>query len=219
MPSSFPNFSLEYEAVHAFHFAPSIPGEYTWIALYSAVSLVIWAQIAFLYGSRFMYIIVVTGILGEVLGYALRVASAVEYDETKFVVTSLCLLIAPIALAFVNYLVAGWLVMAVGRRVYVFCWQVSAPSIAKIFLASDLVCLMLQGTGGAMLAVKNIDIVHVGNAVILTGLCVQLLFFSAYFWIVIKLRVQHEFKLKHVETLRPLFRGLFITVFLMYFRA
>jgi len=46
----------------------------------------------------------------------------------------------------------------------------------------------------------------------------QIVFFSAYFWIVLKLRFQHEFKLKYVLSLRPLFRGLFTTVMMMYLR-
>jgi len=108
--------------------------------------------------------------------------------------------------------------MAVGKRVRVFFCQVSATRIAKIFLASDLVCLLLQGAGGGLLAVGNETATSLGNAIVLAGLAVQITFFTAYLWIVLKLRFQHEFKLKHVLSLRPLFRGLFLTVGLMYVR-
>ena len=83
---------------------------------------------------------------------------------------SLCLLIGPILLAFVNYLVAGWLVMAVGKRVRVFCFMVTAPNIAKIFLSSDLLCLFLQGAGGALLSEGTETFTSLGNATVLAGL-------------------------------------------------
>jgi hypothetical protein len=203
--------------VHAFHFYPDLNWENVWLALFTFMSLVVWAQIHFLYGSKFMYIIVATGFM-EVIGYALRIECAHVYDLMVFVITSLCLLIAPIALALVNYLVAGWLVMAAERHVNVFFWEVSAPSIAKIFLASDMLSLTLQGCGGALLGSGNLTLITVGNYVILAGLSVQIVFFSAYFWIVLKLRFRHEFKFVYVPSLRPLFRGLVITILLLYVR-
>ena len=209
--------TLSNKVVNAFHYLPNQDVAWMWFTLFLVISLVIWAQIHFLYKSRFYYIIVGTGFM-EVVGYGLRVRSAQEYDLMVFIVTSLCLLVAPILLAFVNYLVAGWLVMAAGRRVHIFCFEVSATKIAKVFLASDLVCLFLQGAGGGMLAAKDINVVQMGNAVVLAGLAVQITFFTAYFYIVLRIRFEHEFKFKYVPSLKPLFQGLILTVLLMYVR-
>jgi len=200
-----------------YHYIPNDAVAYLFIALMSALTLIIAAQALFKFGgSAYMSVIVLGGII-EVLGYGTRVLVTKDYKIDTLIVTSLFLLVAPILFAFVNYLVAGWLLHAVGKRVRVLACHVSPDHIAWLFLTSDVLCMLLQGAGGAMLA-DGID-ESVANPIVLTGLAVQIVFLSAFVGVLYRLRFRPDFVFHSVESLRSLFVVLFLTTALIWLRT
>ena len=196
--------------MRVYHYIPNDDAAYLFIALFSLFVVVIFAQTELVYGGRFMHIIVLGGML-EALGYGTRVLVTENHDTGTLIVTSLFLLLAPILFAFVNYATTGWLLASVADvRVRVLLCTVSPRHIALLFLASDVVCMLLQAAGGAMLAdgVKT----SLANAIVIAGLAVQLTFLSAFSWIVLRMRFQDaQFPFKRVPSLHPLFLALLVT--------
>jgi hypothetical protein len=201
---------------HVFHYIPNDDAAYLFIALFSLFTLTILVQTAAMYGGPYMYVVVLGGVI-EVLGYGTRVLVTKNYSVGTLIATSLFLLVAPILLAFVNYLVAGWLLIAIEKKVRVLFCHVSPNHVANLFLASDVVCMLLQALGGAMLA-DGVQ-TSLANAIVIAGLVVQLTFLSAFSWIIYKMRYQNEFPYNQVLSLYPLFVALFLTTACIWLRT
>jgi len=202
--------------VYTYHYVPNIASAALDAGLFAALVLPLMI-LTFVYGGRFMYIVAATSAI-ESLGYGLRILATQEQALGPFIGSTLLLLMAPIALALVNYIVVARLVKAMGKPVPVCGIALKPSQISKLFLTSDVVCFFVQAAGGGLLSIGTEDMNQVGTAVVLTGLAIQLSFFFAFCWIVYCLRTRDEFELKFIPSLRPVFTGLVITISLLLVR-
>lgn len=94
------------------------------------------------------------------------------------------------------------------------------PSFAKtvkwFFTCSDIFCLLLQSTGGAMYA--NPENASMARVLLLIGLGAQLVFFSAFILLTIYVHVSQRYGFKGDKSFRPVFICLYATTLLMHLR-
>jgi len=165
-----------------------------------------------------MWIIPTMGFV-ESLGYGIRIVSQEKATLTPYIVSVLCILMAPIAMALVNYIVAGRVLRVTGKSLRVFGrFNMQPDHIAKIFFWGDIACFMLQGAGGGLLAIANEAVAKTGNAVVLLGLSVQLMFFLTFMWILHRIYSEPSFGVQRVPSLRTIFWGLRLTVICLLVR-
>jgi hypothetical protein len=89
---------------------------------------------------------------------------------------------------------------------------------AGFFTASDILCLCLQGGGGAMLSSTDLDTMEMGRKLLLVGLFLQLFFFGAFTVLTARLYAAPHYGFRHAKAWRPLFATLFITIALLTIR-
>jgi len=164
-------------------------------------------------GRSVMYVIVATGAM-EVLGYGLRVLCIYQPSKGVYIGTTCLLLISPVVLAFVNYVIVGDLLRASGVRL----WIINPDYLAKMFLASDIVCLIVQGGGGGLMASNSTQMFNIGRALVLFGLALQMCFFTCFTVITTVIALKEKYMLKYAPQLRAVFAGLLSTIILMYIR-
>ncbi len=152
------------------------------------------------------------------VGYVLRIQATHTQDLTLFIVSTLCLLMAPIALAVVNYVVVGKLLAYSNHTVGVGRLQLKPAHIARLFLASDVVTFFIQGGGGGLLALQDKAMNDLGQALCLVGLAIQLAFFAAFTAITVHIDKSPKFGLRQLPNIRPVFTGLYATVGLLFIR-
>ena len=99
---------------------------------------------------RFQRILVGVG-LAEALGYGLRVMATQDRTIYPYIVSTLMLLTAPIALALVNYIAVGRLLAASGAGF----GRLQPRHISRVFFYSDLTTFFIQMSGGGLLAMKS----------------------------------------------------------------
>jgi hypothetical protein len=77
--------------------------------------------------------------------------------------------------AVVNYTILGKLVRAADTKIWL------APTkVAKAFLISDVVCFFFQAAGGGQMVSTSKTMAQAGQAMVLFGLILQLVFFSVF---------------------------------------
>ena len=201
-----------------FHYAPLEFVAVAHASLFAAVTAVL-LVLTLKHGGAFMYYAVFTGVV-EALGYGLRAYCAAAPGLAVYITSTFMLLLGPITLALVNYRVVSILLAATGKKATFLGGRVSlsAKPIAKIFFISDVVCLFVQAGGGGLLAIADANANRVGTAIVLSGLAIQLVFFSGFTWILWQVATKHELGLTSVPSLRPVFSGLTGTIILLYIR-
>jgi len=199
-----------------FHYQPTPGFSLGAAGLFFFLSLLICYQTC-KYGGRFMYIVFVMG-LCEMQGYVMRYEAGQNGNVGMFIGSQFFLLVSPIALALVNYLVVGRLMAHLNLPVRVLCKTFAAQSLARFFVTSDVMCFILQASGGGMTAITDPTMQNTGRGLVVAGLVLQLCFFSMFAYIVFVLRTRDEYVLKFVPALRPVFMGEALTIALLYVR-
>ncbi|KAH6874431.1 RTA1 like protein-domain-containing protein [Thelonectria olida] len=112
------------------------------------------------------------GCLALVLGYLARVAQYFRpFDAIPFQAQVCCLIIAPAFNSAAIYLMLKHIVELFGPK-----WSLLKPKqYTVIFVAADVISLLLQATGGALavLAGENKDQLELGNNVMMGGIAFQ----------------------------------------------
>jgi hypothetical protein len=91
-----------------------------------------------------------------------------------------------------------------------------AKTVKWFFTCSDIFCLLLQSTGGAMYA--NPENASMARILLLLGLGAQLFFFSAFILLTIYVQVSQRYGCKGDKSFRPVFICLYATTLLMHLR-
>ncbi|KAH7401287.1 RTA1 like protein-domain-containing protein [Pyrenochaeta sp. MPI-SDFR-AT-0127] len=121
----------------------------------------------------------IIGTIFEIIGYAARaMGKSKPYNKGPYIIQALLILLAPILFAASIYMLLGRIIRATGSASY--C-MVRLKWLTKIFVGGDIVCFLAQAGGGGILAgadsKKSADL---GKAVILTGLCLQMVIFGLF---------------------------------------
>lgn len=224
MPNNDSNYAATFYS-YTYHYWPSL-----WLMILASV-LFFLATIAsftstallrrqpYRKGVKFMYIIPAMGLV-EVIGYVCRIAT-VELATNKlnaYIVGTLAILAAPIALALVNYIAVARVLQYVGRSVRVLGLDIKAGTIAKLFFGSDLTCFVVQMTGGSLLAFQKQELTDAGTAIMQAGLIIQLVFFSGFVYILSVITFDSSYVVRHIPSLKNFLVGEWITATLLYIR-
>ena len=163
--------------------------------------------------SWFMLTITVTAAF-EVAGYAARIHMLQQPSMTPYVTSQGLLIISPVLLSIVNYIAVGRIL----RLVDTSKGWLKPAWVGWLFTASDLFCLLLQGSGGGMSASAEESSRNLGKNLLLVGLGIQMFFFTLFLGITIYIHRCKAYNLRGNSLLRPVFIGLYSTIGLMYVR-
>ncbi|GBF96335.1 hypothetical protein Rsub_09405 [Raphidocelis subcapitata] len=187
-----------------FHEEPSLAAAAAALALYLAVTLAVTA-VTVRTRAWFMLTVSLTGAL-EALGFVMRILLLTRTPTLMlFIQMEAFLVIPPVLLAIVEYICTGRLLAALATR--------HSAWVARLFTASDLLCLALQGAGGALCAAPATA--QTGTRLLLVGLSLQLGFFTAFTAITVGV---HRRSFARDAAARPLFACLYATISLLYVR-
>ena len=163
--------------------------------------------------SWFMLTITVTAVL-EFAGYAARVHMLQNPSMGPYVTSKALLIISPVLLSIVNYITVGRIL----RYVDTSKGWLKPAWVGWIFTASDIFCLLLQGSGGGLSASVDASSRTLGKNLLLVGLAIQMFFFTIFLCITVYIHRCRAYNLMGNEQFRPIFIGLYSTIGLMYVR-
>jgi hypothetical protein len=115
----------------------------------------------------------------------------------------------------VNYAVVGKLMRASGQSMG--RWM-QPHHVTRFFFASDMLCLFIQGAGGAQMSSADPNAAKLGQTTILAGLALQLGFFAAFTWVAARMRASAVFQLHRVRNIGLVYRVLYATIGLLFIR-
>ncbi|EFJ41301.1 hypothetical protein VOLCADRAFT_33026, partial [Volvox carteri f. nagariensis] len=182
------------------------------LILYLVISIVVFA-ITCKTRSWFMLTVVLTGLL-EAAGFLSRVMMVQSPTYIGYVLMQCFLIISPVLLAIVEYICLGKMtgMTKAGRESRLMRWQ------SRLFALSDVLCLTVQGSAGAMLASKDPGTSLFGRKLMLAGLAAQLVFFTCFTCLCAYVQRSPRFGLGTLKPARHVFWTLYCTIALMYGR-
>ncbi|CAG8232621.1 unnamed protein product [Penicillium salamii] len=98
-------------------------------------------------------------------------------STTVYAIQNLLILLAPTLYAASIYMVLGRLIIFLRGKHLSY---MPVKYLTKIFVLGDILSFILQGTRGDVMSNRSANLLAVGQWIIVAGLCVQLLFFSAF---------------------------------------
>lgn len=114
----------------------------------------------------------------ECVGYVCRLISAQNLDALgPYIIQSIFILIGPAFYAATIYMVLGEIIRVLGAEVHAF---IPVRYMTKIFVIGDVVSLLLQAAGGGIQGGGTLEMLHLGEKLIIVGLFVQIAFFGFF---------------------------------------
>ncbi|PYI00856.1 RTA1 like protein [Aspergillus sclerotiicarbonarius CBS 121057] len=114
----------------------------------------------------------------QIIGYAARAAAHFnDKSTTVYALQTLLILLAPTLYAASIYMVLGRIITFLHAQ---HLSVIPVKWMTKIFVSGDILSFLLQGAGGGIMSSGSSNSLKIGQWVIVTGLCVQLLFFGAF---------------------------------------
>lgn len=111
-------------------------------------------------------------------GYVGRLfSSADKLALIPFLINTLFLLVAPALFAASIYIILGRLMVLVDGAKYSV---VPVNWVTKLFVAGDVLSFLMQSAGGGLLGSKKMDMMDMGEKLIIAGLFVQIGFFGFF---------------------------------------
>ncbi|CEI99700.1 hypothetical protein RMCBS344292_13782 [Rhizopus microsporus] len=216
IPSAFANRPAGDKAWLVFHYIPNQPLSIVSLVVYIIFMLYFAYRVYKTKSRRFLYILAFTAFM-EVVGYLIRAMCYSFTSIARFAVMNLFLLLAPNALALVNYKTLGEMIRL--SRVQEKRFYLRPKFVTWFFFASDILSFLMQGSGGGLQATGNAD---TGKAIVLVGLFIQLFFLACFFFITIYVsrNDNYTFYVAGVDNpKRKLAICLFSTLVLIYIRS
>jgi len=156
-----------------FGFIPNIPLSVIYIVVFSLLTML---HLFLTVRSRIWWgLVAVVGGLCEIAGWSGRLAGHWKPEGLAcYLLQQVCLVIGPVFFSATCYALMGKLIPRVGSQ-----WSRFKPKTFIIFfVVVDVVCLILQGTGGAMCGQAggegNDELLKTGQSIYLAGISVQL---------------------------------------------
>jgi hypothetical protein len=166
------------DPANPFHYMPSMAPAVVSLVLYTlsfvALSvLTIWKQTWYMIPLLFGHIM-------EIIGYATRIplVSKPVGQMGLYICMHVCLIMAPVFYAAIEYMLLGRLMHAVGDQ-----YSLIKPKlVARIFIISDVISFFIQSAGAGLLASagENVNAANTGLNVLIGGLGVNLVSFAIF---------------------------------------
>ncbi|KAI8066249.1 RTA1 like protein-domain-containing protein [Gilbertella persicaria] len=200
-----------------FHYIPNLSLAIVGLCVYAIFTIYLTARMYLSKSPKFLYILAFTGLM-ETVGYAVRIACHYFTDLGRYVGMTLFLLLAPNALALVNYKTVGEVIRLSNVETNKF--YIKPKFVTWFFFSSDIFSFVLQGAGGGMQT--SVDLNTIGRAITLVGLGLQLVFFACFAGITVyvHLNPQYQYHVKGQPNAKKyLLLCLYVTIFLLYIRS
>ncbi|KAL4812459.1 RTA1 like protein [Aspergillus spinulosporus] len=127
--------------------------------------------------ARFLTPFIVGGVF-QIIGYCARgAAHFYQTSTTTYAIQTLLLLLAPTLYAASIYMILARIIIFVKAQHHSL---VPVNWLTKVFVSGDILSFVLQGAGGGIMSSGSSSKLKLGQWVIIVGLCVQLVFFSAF---------------------------------------
>ncbi|KAI9483113.1 MAG: RTA1 like protein-domain-containing protein [Benjaminiella poitrasii] len=210
----------ESQAMMFFHYIPSLAPSAVSLALYGIVTVYLTARTYISKSPRFLYILAFTALM-ETIGFAIRIKCHYFTNLGNYVGMTLFLLLAPNALALVNYKAVGEIIRLSNvtdeKRFYL-----KPKFITWFFFGSDIFSFCLQGAGGGLQSTGELN--EEGRIITLIGLAVQLVFFACFAGITIYVHRNSKYcyavnGIHDTKYKNRLIICLYITIVLLYIRS
>ena len=176
-----------------FHYHPNVAADVVACVAFALISIPL-AILAHRTRMHLSWILVGTA-LAEAIGYALRAVVINNVSLGPFIITELLILLAPNALALLNYKVLGQVIdikspppsatnlpkptlripFLMDERGLIY-----GKRIAWIFFTSDVIGFLIQGGGGGLEASSDLQTQKSGARIIMGGLVFQVIFFALF---------------------------------------
>lgn len=177
---------VELSTFKTYQYDPSIPAAGIFCGAFALVTAVMVYQFGHAYricpGSdrkkiRTLIPFLIGGLL-ELLGFAARIWSGRDVTGlTPYIIQSLFILLAPVFFAATIYMTLGRIIAILGAEHLSF---IPLRWLTKIFVSADILCFILQGAGGGLLAALTSSMTSLGEKIIIIGLFVQIGFFGIF---------------------------------------
>ncbi|ETS84372.1 hypothetical protein PFICI_02397 [Pestalotiopsis fici W106-1] len=171
-----------------YRYAPSAPTSGVFCILFGLTTILHLIQMC---KTKTWYLAaLVVGAACECIGYAARVASALEepgcWSLGPYVVQSILILIAPAFFAASIYMILGRIIVLTDGECYSV---VKRRLLTRVFVGGDVLSLLTQSNGSGMMAIGG-SLVDIGEYIVIAGLSIQLAFFGAF--VVVAAIFQHR---------------------------
>jgi hypothetical protein len=207
----------ESQAMLLYHYIPSFPLAIVGLSVYAVFGIILTIQIYHSRSPKYLYILPFTALM-EVVGYAVRLACHYYTNLGRYIGTTLFLLLAPNALALVNYKSVGEIIRLSGKSSRFFFLR--QKFVTWFFFSSDILSFCLQGAGGGLQSTLNYR--NEGIAVTLVGLALQLVFFASFAAITVYIHRNNGYAYEVPGRKNPknsMIRCLYVTIFFLYIRS
>ncbi|XAO23103.1 hypothetical protein I312_101881 [Cryptococcus bacillisporus CA1280] len=167
------------------------------------------------------FLCLVIGAWFEGAGFVLRVLMRDNLHSLNlYIVANLFIILAPCAFLAGDYIVFGRLVQFLEAHHYIRPFK--ARQVSRIFIASDIITFLIQGSGGGLSASSSTGSAELGAHLFLAGIAIQMvsfIFFSCV-WILFGIRVfSGDKQLWHREGWKPLYFALGFTCICFIIRS
>ncbi|KAG2237911.1 RTA1 like protein-domain-containing protein [Thamnidium elegans] len=197
---------------------PNLPLAYISLVVYILFAIFFTIRIYRSRSARFLYILPFTALM-ETGGYAMRIVCAVDYtDLGRFLGSTVLLLLAPNALALVNYKAIGEIIRL--SNVDTNKFFLKTKFVTWFFFSSDILAFLLQGAGSSMQT--SYKAMKIGTAVTLVGLSIQLFFLACFAVITVYVHRNPNYNYKLEGNSNPkkkLILCLYVTLAFIYIRS
>ncbi|KLU85831.1 hypothetical protein MAPG_04851 [Magnaporthiopsis poae ATCC 64411] len=159
-----------------YRYVPDLPAAIASIAIFAILTALHFWRIA-RHRSYYFLAFAVGGIF-EVIGYIGRALShGDKYSLGPFIMQSLLILLAPALFAASIYAILGRLIVALRAD---HLAPIRPSRTTQLFVGGDVISFLLQMAGGGLQAAGTLEFYHQGEKIILTGLFIQMAFFSFF---------------------------------------
>lgn len=116
--------------------------------------------------------------LVEVLGFVGRILSTNDlWALGPFIMQSLLLLVAPALFAASIYIILGRIILLTDGEKHAI---IRHKWLTKLFVTGDVLSFLVQAGGGGIQSAGSLELLHVGEKIIIVGLFIQLVFFGIF---------------------------------------
>lgn len=114
----------------------------------------------------------------ETVGYIGRILSHSNNEALgPYIMQALLILVAPALFAASIYMTLGRIIVATGGQ---SLSVIRLKWLTKLFVTGDVISFLIQGSGGGIQAAGTIQLLHMGQKIILAGLFIQLIVFGLF---------------------------------------
>jgi hypothetical protein len=206
------------QAMILFHYIPNLGAAIAGLAVYAIFALYLTIRIYISKSPKFLYILAFTALM-EVIGFAVRILCHFFTDLGRYIGMTLFLLLAPNALALVNYKAVGEIIRL--SNVETNRFYLKPKFVTWFFFSSDIFSFVLQGAGGGLQSTGP-KLNSIGVAITLVGLALQLFFFACFAVITVYIHRNPAYQYRvegEPNAKKKLIICLYITITLLYIRS